>query len=97
MWAEPDDAAGADRFALHRFKADESYLVGEGVILACAPKQDPIYAIKAGGKGLAIDFESYGAHQFQFDAGKGRTFAATAALAPPMTHWFGPLMLAGTT
>lgn len=36
---------------------------------------------QAGCQGLAIDFESYGAHQFQFDAGKGRAFADTAARA----------------
>lgn len=36
---------------------------------------------QTGGKGLAIDFESYGAHQFQFAAGQGRSFAETAALA----------------
>jgi hypothetical protein len=36
---------------------------------------------QAGAKGLAIDFESYDAHQFKFDAGKGRTFADTATLA----------------
>ncbi|MCX6928619.1 MAG: hypothetical protein NT154_36220, partial [Verrucomicrobia bacterium] len=36
---------------------------------------------QAGCKGLAIDFESYGAQQFQFNAGKGRAFSATAALA----------------
>jgi hypothetical protein len=36
---------------------------------------------QAGAKGLAIDFESYGAHQFKFDAVKGRTFADTGALA----------------
>ncbi len=34
---------------------------------------------QAGGKGLAIDFESYGAHQFKFDAAKERSFADTAA------------------
>lgn len=28
---------------------------GDGVILACAPKRDPIYAIKAGGEGLLTD------------------------------------------
>ena len=32
-------------------------------------------------KGLAIDFESYGARQFKFDATKGATFAATTRLA----------------
>jgi hypothetical protein len=36
---------------------------------------------EAGTKGLAIDFESYGARQFKFDAGKRRAFADTAALA----------------
>ena len=36
---------------------------------------------QAGAKGLAIDFESYGAHQFQFDAGKGRAFPEVAVLA----------------
>lgn len=36
---------------------------------------------QAGTKGLAIDFESYGAHQFKFDAAKGRSFADTAILA----------------
>ena len=36
---------------------------------------------QAGGKGLAIDFESYGAPQFKFDPGRGRSFADTAALA----------------
>ena len=36
---------------------------------------------QSGGKGLAIDFESYGAQQFRFDPGQGRTFADTAALA----------------
>ena len=36
---------------------------------------------ETGGKGLAIDFESYGANQFQFAAGKGRTFAETTGLA----------------
>jgi len=36
---------------------------------------------EAGGKGLAIDFESYGAHQFKFDGGQGRVFTNTAALA----------------
>jgi hypothetical protein len=36
---------------------------------------------QAGAKGLAIDFESYGAHQFKFDAGKDRGFADTATLA----------------
>jgi hypothetical protein len=36
---------------------------------------------QAGAKGLAIDFESYGAHQFRFDAAKGRGFADMAALA----------------
>ena len=29
-----------------------SPVAGNGIILACAPKQDPIYAIRAGGKGL---------------------------------------------
>ncbi|MDA1272601.1 MAG: PQQ-binding-like beta-propeller repeat protein [Verrucomicrobia bacterium] len=28
---------------------------GDGIILACAPKRDPIYAIKAGGDGLLTD------------------------------------------
>lgn len=32
-----------------------SPVAGEGVILACAPKGDPIYAIKAGGKGTLSD------------------------------------------
>lgn len=36
---------------------------------------------QAGGKGLAIDFESYGAQQFKFDASKGRSFAEISALA----------------
>jgi len=36
---------------------------------------------QSGGKGLAIDFEAYGANPFQHDPGKGRSFAATAALA----------------
>jgi len=36
---------------------------------------------EGGGKGLAIDFESYGAHQFRFDAARGRAFADTAVLA----------------
>jgi len=36
---------------------------------------------QAGGKGLAIDFESYGAHQFKFDAARRRSFADTAAWA----------------
>jgi len=36
---------------------------------------------QAGCKGLAIDFESYGAHQFQFDGGKGRAFSETAVVA----------------
>ncbi len=36
---------------------------------------------QSGSKGLAIDFESYGAHQFKLDAAKGRAFAETAALA----------------
>jgi len=36
---------------------------------------------QTGGKGLAIDFESYGARQFRYDAAKGRSFAQTAALA----------------
>lgn len=36
---------------------------------------------QAGGKGLSIDFESYGADQFRFIAGKGRNFAETAVLA----------------
>jgi hypothetical protein len=36
---------------------------------------------QSGGKGLAVDFESYGAQQFRFDSGQGRTFADTAALA----------------
>lgn len=36
---------------------------------------------QSGAKGLAIDFESYGAHQFKFDAVKGREFADTAAMA----------------
>ena len=36
---------------------------------------------QAGAKGLAIDFESYGAHQFKFDAAKEISFADTAALA----------------
>jgi hypothetical protein len=35
----------------------------------------------AGGKGLAIDFESYGANQFKFEASKGRAFADTSVLA----------------
>ena len=32
-----------------------SPVVGAGVVLACAPKGDPIYAIKAGGKGVLDD------------------------------------------
>lgn len=36
---------------------------------------------QAGAKGLAFDFESYGAPQFQFDPSKGRSFADTARLA----------------
>jgi outer membrane protein assembly factor BamB len=32
-----------------------SPVAGDGVILACAPKRDPIYAIKAGGSGLLDD------------------------------------------
>ncbi len=32
-----------------------SPVTGEGIILACAPKGDPIYAIKAGGKGTLDD------------------------------------------
>ncbi len=32
-----------------------SPVAGDGVILACAPKRDPIYAIKAGGTGLLGD------------------------------------------
>lgn len=32
-------------------------------------------------KGLAIDFESYGANQFRFEPGRGRGFPETAALA----------------
>lgn len=36
---------------------------------------------QAGAKGLAIDFESYGAHQFRFDTTRGRSFAETTALA----------------
>ena len=40
------------------------------------------WLMKQGGcKGLSIDFESYGAHQFRFDAAQGRAFAETAALA----------------
>jgi len=39
---------------------------------------------QSGGKGLAVDFESYGAQQFRFDSGQGRTFAGTAALASLM-------------
>jgi hypothetical protein len=39
-------------------------------------------AVRAGGaRGLAPDFESYGAKQFRFEAGKERSFAETAALA----------------
>jgi len=36
---------------------------------------------QAGCKGLAIDFESYGASQFKYQPAGGRSFAATAALA----------------
>jgi len=36
---------------------------------------------QGGGKGLAIDFESYGAAQFRFDPAKGGTFAEAAKLA----------------
>ena len=32
-----------------------SPVTGDGVILACAPKRDPIYAVKAGGKGQLDD------------------------------------------
>ncbi len=32
-----------------------SPVAGDGVILACAPKRDPVYAIKAGGSGLLDD------------------------------------------
>jgi len=32
-----------------------SPVTGDGVILACAPKNDPVYAIKAGGSGLLDD------------------------------------------
>ena len=32
-----------------------SPVAGDGVILACAPKRDPIYAVKAGGKGQLDD------------------------------------------
>tara|TARA_B100001123_G_scaffold443069_1_gene588138 strand:+ start:3664 stop:4989 length:1326 start_codon:yes stop_codon:yes gene_type:complete len=32
-----------------------SPVAGDGVILACAPKRDPIYAVKAGGKGRLRD------------------------------------------
>lgn len=32
-----------------------SPVAGEGVILACAPKRDPVYAIKAGGSGVLDD------------------------------------------
>lgn len=34
-----------------------------------------------GGRGLAIDFESYGAHQFKFDPANGKPFSTAAALA----------------
>lgn len=36
---------------------------------------------QGGGKGLAVDFESYGAAQFRFDPLQGRTFAQAAQLA----------------
>lgn len=36
---------------------------------------------QGGGKGLAIDFESYGADQFRSDPAKGSTFAEAAKLA----------------
>lgn len=32
-----------------------SAVAGDGIILACAPKRDPIYAIKAGGRGVLAD------------------------------------------
>jgi outer membrane protein assembly factor BamB len=32
-----------------------SPVAGEGIILACAPKRDPIYAVKAGGSGVLTD------------------------------------------
>jgi outer membrane protein assembly factor BamB len=32
-----------------------SPIVGDGIILACAPKADPIYAVKAGGSGVLND------------------------------------------
>jgi outer membrane protein assembly factor BamB len=32
-----------------------SPVAGDGIILACAPKRDPVYAIKAGGSGLLDD------------------------------------------
>jgi outer membrane protein assembly factor BamB len=32
-----------------------SPVVGEGIVLACAPKNDPIYAIRADGQGLLDD------------------------------------------
>jgi hypothetical protein len=38
-------------------------------------------AREGGAKGIAPDFEPYGENQWQFDPAKGRTFAATAALA----------------
>lgn len=36
---------------------------------------------QSGGKGLAVDFESYGANQFRFNPALGRSFADTATLA----------------
>lgn len=36
---------------------------------------------QTGAQGLAIDFESYGAHQFKHDPGKGRGFEDTATLS----------------
>lgn len=32
-----------------------SPIAGDGIVLACAPKQDPIYAVKLGGKGTLSD------------------------------------------
>ena len=54
---------------------DEGWSALENKLRICA-----WLAREGGAKGIAPDFEPYGANQWKFDPAKGRTFAATTAL-----------------
>jgi len=55
---------------------DESWNALENKLRICG-----WLAREGGASGIAADFEPYGENQWKFDAGKGRTFAATCELA----------------